>query len=29
MMMRPLGREVWPDPPLAAEDIAWWHADAF
>jgi hypothetical protein len=29
MMMRPLGRAVWPDPPLSANDIAWWHADAF
>jgi hypothetical protein len=29
MMMRPLGRGVWPSPPLAASDIAWWHADAF
>ena len=29
MMMRPLGRGVWPSPPLAANDIAWWHADAF
>jgi predicted N-acetyltransferase YhbS len=29
MMTRPLGRQVWPDPPLAANDIAWWHADAF
>jgi predicted N-acetyltransferase YhbS len=29
MMMRPLGRGVWPSPPLAAADIGWWHADAF
>ncbi len=29
MMMRPLGRRVWPDPPLAVSDIRWWHADAF
>lgn len=29
MMMRPVGREVWPSPPLTARDIAWWHADAF
>jgi len=29
MMMRPLGRGVWPAPPLAARDILWWHADAF
>jgi predicted N-acetyltransferase YhbS len=29
MMMRPLGRQVWPDPPLEARDIVWWHADAF
>jgi GNAT superfamily N-acetyltransferase len=29
MMMRPLGRDVWPTPPLAAHDIIWWHADAF
>jgi predicted N-acetyltransferase YhbS len=29
MMMRPLGRQVWPDPPLEPHDIIWWHADAF
>ncbi len=29
MMMRPLGRRVWPDPPLGSRDILWWHADAF
>ena len=29
MMMRPLGRLVWPDPPLAVSDVRWWHADAF
>jgi hypothetical protein len=29
MMMRPIGREVWPRPPLTAADIMWWHADAF
>jgi GNAT superfamily N-acetyltransferase len=29
MMARPLGRGVWPSPPLAASDIVWWHADAF
>jgi GNAT superfamily N-acetyltransferase len=29
MMVRPLGRDVWPAPPLAATDIAWWHGDAF
>jgi predicted N-acetyltransferase YhbS len=29
MMMRPLGRQVWPDPPIEARDIIWWHADAF
>jgi predicted N-acetyltransferase YhbS len=29
MMLRPLGRGVWPSPPLTASDIAWWHADAF
>jgi hypothetical protein len=29
MMMRPLGRQVWPDPPLEARDVIWWHADAF
>jgi GNAT superfamily N-acetyltransferase len=29
MMMRPLGRQVWPTPTLAASEIAWWHADAF
>ena len=29
MMMRPVGREVWPAPALAASDIAWWHGDAF
>jgi hypothetical protein len=29
MMMRPLGRGVWPDPPLEVSDIRWWHADAF
>lgn len=29
MMMRPIGRRVWPDPPLEARDILWWHADAF
>lgn len=29
MMMRPVGREVWPTPPLAAADFIWWHADAF
>jgi len=29
MMMRPLGRGVWPTPPLSATDVAWWHADAF
>jgi hypothetical protein len=29
MMMRPLGRGVWPDRPLSGADILWWHADAF
>lgn len=29
MMVRPIGRHVWPSPPLEAGDIAWWHADAF
>jgi GNAT superfamily N-acetyltransferase len=29
MMVRPLGREVWPAPALTASDILWWHADAF
>lgn len=29
MMMRPVGRRVWPDPPLTSGEIAWWHADAF
>lgn len=29
MMMRPLGRGVWPSPPLSASDLLWWHADAF
>jgi GNAT superfamily N-acetyltransferase len=29
MMVRPLGRSVWPSPPLAASDMLWWHADAF
>lgn len=29
MMMRPLGRAVWPTPPLGVTDTAWWHADAF
>ncbi len=29
MMVRPLGRGVWPDPPLEVSDIRWWHADAF
>jgi predicted N-acetyltransferase YhbS len=29
MMMRPLGRQVWPAPPLEPRDILWWHADAF
>jgi predicted N-acetyltransferase YhbS len=29
MMMRPVGHEVWPTPPLGAGDIAWWHGDAF
>ncbi len=29
MMMRPLGRGVWPGPPLTVSDIRWWHADAF
>jgi|WetSurMetagenome_2_1015567.scaffolds.fasta_scaffold109446_2 GNAT superfamily N-acetyltransferase len=29
MMMRPLGRGVWPALPLALPDIAWWHGDAF
>jgi predicted N-acetyltransferase YhbS len=29
MMVRPIGRDVWPSPPLAANDIAWWHGDAF
>jgi GNAT superfamily N-acetyltransferase len=29
MMIRPLGRHVWPSPPLEAGDIVWWHADAF
>jgi GNAT superfamily N-acetyltransferase len=29
MMMRPLGRQVWPAPPLEASDILWWRADAF
>jgi hypothetical protein len=27
--MRPLGHGVWPDSPLTADDVAWWHADAF
>lgn len=29
MMIRPLGRRVWPAPPLAEREILWWHADAF
>lgn len=29
MMMRPLGRGVWPSSPLGPHEIAWWHADAF
>ena len=29
MMVRPLGRSVWPEPTLTATDILWWHADAF
>jgi GNAT superfamily N-acetyltransferase len=29
MMVRPLGREIWPAPPLTAADILWWHGDAF
>jgi GNAT superfamily N-acetyltransferase len=29
MMMRPVGRGVWPSPPLGPNEIAWWHADAF
>jgi predicted N-acetyltransferase YhbS len=29
MMVRPLGRHVWPEPPLTVSDIVWWHADAF
>jgi len=29
MMLRPLGRTVWPEPALKAADIMWWHADAF
>ncbi len=29
MMMRPLGRQVWPAPPLDPRDVLWWHADAF
>ncbi len=29
MMVRPLGREVWPTAPLEAPDVGWWHADAF
>lgn len=29
MMVRPLGRQVWPAPPLTVSDISWWHADAF
>ncbi len=29
MMIRPLGRRLWPDPPLGPTDVAWWHADAF
>jgi len=29
MMMRPLGREVWPSAPLGPHEMAWWHADAF
>jgi predicted N-acetyltransferase YhbS len=29
MMFRPIGRQVWPDPPLGPADVAWWHADAF
>jgi predicted N-acetyltransferase YhbS len=29
MMLRPLGRTVWPAPGLQVDDIAWWHADAF
>ncbi len=29
MMMRPLGRHVWPSPPLDTGDIAWWPADVF
>ncbi|HEY3382952.1 MAG TPA: GNAT family N-acetyltransferase [Vicinamibacterales bacterium] len=29
MMLRPIGREVRPDPPLTLQDIAWWHGDAF
>ena len=29
MMVRPVGRGVWPSPPLGPADLAWWHADAF
>ena len=29
MLLRPIGRRVWPDPPLDHRDILWWHADAF
>jgi predicted N-acetyltransferase YhbS len=29
MMMRPVGRCVWPSPPPEDDDIAWWHTDAF
>jgi predicted N-acetyltransferase YhbS len=29
MMVRPLGRSVWPDPPLEVSGIRWWHADGF
>jgi hypothetical protein len=29
MMVRPIGREVWPSPPLTASGILWWHGDAF
>lgn len=29
MMIRPLGRRVWPAPPLDPREILWWHADAF
>jgi GNAT superfamily N-acetyltransferase len=29
MMLRPLGRQTRPDPPLGPGDIVWWHADAF